>query len=131
MKPRLPVRVWSAFVLGLTAVSGCGSGSGPSAPRPATATAQSREELQNEEFLTLLDKQGVLSTKSDAGLVALARETVCTQDTTTLSLHDYLVMAELRGVHGDPSLSRLESEIVFQAALKALCPERVPGNSTV
>ncbi|MET8968541.1 DUF732 domain-containing protein [Streptomyces hydrogenans] len=91
---------------------------------------QSREKRQNQEFLALLDKQGVLSTRSDAGLVALARETVCTQDTTTLSVNDYLVMAELRGINGDPSLNRSESEVVFQAALKVLCPEKAPGNST-
>ncbi|MEU5196132.1 DUF732 domain-containing protein [Streptomyces scabiei] len=130
MKQWPSVRVWVVLMLAATAVSGCGSDSSPSAPASATVTSQNREERQNEEFLALLDKQGVLSAKPDADLVAMARETVCTQDTTTLSVHGDLVMAELRGVNGDPSLSRPESEVVLQAALKVFCPEKAPGNNT-
>lgn len=94
-------------------LAACGNDAGSA---PATKNPR---ELDDGKYLSILDKNGVLATESDAELVKLGRQDVC-EDPLVDGFQD-LVAARLR--YDAPSLDDYESGVVVQAAVKVFCPE--------
>ncbi|MEV0598565.1 DUF732 domain-containing protein [Streptomyces sp. NPDC050315] len=99
---------------GATTLTACGDGDTGNGP-----PTKSTRERANDRYLSILDENAVLSTKSDAELVEVGRNDVCKNE--LLDGFPNFVAARLQ--HDDPSLDDSEADVVVQAAVKVFCPK--------
>ncbi|MFJ6518698.1 DUF732 domain-containing protein [Streptomyces filamentosus] len=120
---RIGISITFVLAAGIAA-AGCGSGGESSSDATRQESTQNPTERQDAEFLSLINKNGVLSAQPDPDLVKLGRS-VC-DDVEFVRGFPEGVAGQLRSK--DPSLDEEESWTVIQAAVKIYCPEAAkPG----